>query len=82
MALNGNFINKYGKSWRDMDDGERSMAIMNEIFDLRESTEPVKDLCEKVSRHDTYLKWVGAAVTAIGIPVLLMLINFAFNAIK
>ena len=82
MALNGNFINKYGKSWDDMDEGQKQMALMSELFDLRESVEPVKDLCDKVSQHSTYLKWIGVAVTAIGIPVLLMLVSFVLTAIK
>jgi len=64
MALNGRFIEKYGQRWAEMDDGEKQMALMSEIFDLREAIEPVSDMCKTVEKHRTYFKWIGVASIA------------------
>jgi len=76
MPLNGKFIEKYGKQWATMDDGEKQMAVMSEIFDLRESVEPVAAICKTIEKHKTYFRWIGIALVAILIPLLYMLIKY------
>lgn len=82
MPLNGKFTEKYGKSWQSMDEGERQMALMSELFDLRESVEPVKGLCESVDKHRTYFKGIWIMIASIGIPVLLMIISTIIDYLK
>jgi hypothetical protein len=62
MPLNGKFLAKYGKTWLTMDDGEKWMAVMSEIFDLREQTECLP----KVTKTVDHLKWTG-----IGLGIVL-----------
>uniref|UniRef100_A0A6M3J1X8 Uncharacterized protein n=1 Tax=viral metagenome TaxID=1070528 RepID=A0A6M3J1X8_9ZZZZ len=36
MPMNGYWLRKYGKQPQDMDDGERWMAMFNEIYEIRD----------------------------------------------
>jgi len=76
MPLNGKFIEKYGQRWAEMDDGEKQMALMSEMFDLRESVEPISEICKTVEKHRTYFKWIGVAIVSIVIPLLYLLIKY------
>jgi hypothetical protein len=71
MPLNGKFIEKYGKAWLSMDDGERQMAIMSEIFDLRESA----DCLPKVKKDVDRLKWTIFGIGVV-ISTLYTLVSF------
>ena len=75
MPLNGKFIEKYGKAWLKMDDGERQMAFMSEIFDLREAVEPLSKVCKVVDRHSFYFTALWIVLTLILIPTFLMAIR-------
>jgi len=79
MPLNGRFIEKYGQRWAEMDDGQKQMALMSEIFDLREAIEPISEICKTVEKHKTYFKWIGVAIVSIAIPLVFMLIKFYFT---
>ena len=57
--MNGEFLDKYGKTWERMSDDEKQMAFMSEIFDLREAIKPVKGFCETVARHVTYFRAIA-----------------------
>jgi len=80
MPLNGRFIEKYGQSWSQMDDREKQMALMSEIFDLREDMEPVKShlssVCKTVENHKTYFRGIWVAISLIAIPVIGAIIKF------
>ena len=73
MPLNGKFIEKYGKAWLSMDDGERQMAFMSEIFDLREEIAPLSSTCKKVDRHSIYFTALWITLTLLVVPALLIL---------
>lgn len=60
--MNGKFIEKYGNAWAELDNDMKMMAIMSEIYDLRESVEPFKKTCKVVERHSIY--W-GVAIFVI-----------------
>jgi hypothetical protein len=79
MPLNGKFIEKYGKAWLAMDDGERQMSLMSEMFDLREEVAPLVKTCKVVDRHSIYFTALWIILTAILIPVLLLAIKSWFN---
>ncbi len=79
MPLNGKFIEKYGKAWLTMDDGEKWMAVMSEVFDLREKMEPVAGTCEVVKRHTTYFTALWIVLTMILIPIILLAIKTWWN---
>ena len=72
MPLNGKFIEKYGKSWMEMDNESRWMAVMSEIFDIREAVEPVKKTCKIVDRHSFYFTALWIVLTLILIPIFIM----------
>ena len=72
--MNGKFVEKYGNTWAELNPDMKMMAIMSEIFDLREDISPMKDACKTVDKHKTYFKAVGLFVTCILFPVLVYLI--------
>lgn len=64
--MNGKFEQKYGLTWKDMDTDSRMMAIMSELFDLRESIEPLSGSCKTVDRHSLYWR---VFIWAVGISL-------------
>jgi hypothetical protein len=52
MPNGEHWIQKYGKSPSEMDDGELKMAIMNELYDLAECNQHIKDKITCLPRHE------------------------------
>lgn len=80
--MNGKFMEKYGEAWGEMNQDMKMMAIMSEIYDLRESIGPIKPFCEKVRKHDfqlTIIKWIGGIIVS---GIILSLIALFFELIK
>ena len=75
MPLNGKFIEKYGLTWKDMDNDARWQAMMSELFDLRESVDPVKSVCKVVDRHSLYFTILWILLTLIVVPIGLILLK-------
>jgi hypothetical protein len=75
MPLNGKFIEKYGLTWKDMDNDARWQTMMSEIFDLRESVDPVKIVCKVVDRHSLYFTILWIILTLIVVPIGLILLK-------
>lgn len=69
MPLNGKFQEKYGLTWKDMDNDARMQSIMSELFDLREAVDPFDKTCKKVEKHDIYFRIFGIVMMAILIPL-------------
>jgi len=68
--MNGKFEQKYGLAWKDMDHDARMLAIMSEIFDLREDMQPLRDLCKRVDRHEIYWKICVFVISPIFITTI------------
>ncbi len=65
--MNGKFVEKYGAAWKDMDMDMKMMAIMSEIYDLREAIDPVRGICKVVDRHTLYWRvTIFFAVAVLG----------------
>ena len=79
MPLNGKFVEKYGLSWKDMDNDARLMAIMSEIFDLSESVEPVPSMCKIVEKHETWWKIAGVIITAFAVALIGLFVKVIFH---
>ena len=67
--MNGKFVEKYGQTWSQMDQDEKMMAIMSEIFDLNEKIEIVPKNRRCIERHDIYFKFIGAFLVLVVIPL-------------
>ncbi len=46
--MNGKFIEKYGSTWGDLKPDMQLMAIMSEIFEIRESHDAVRKIVSEV----------------------------------
>jgi hypothetical protein len=79
MPLNGKFVEKYGLAWKEMDDDARWQTMMSELFDLRESVDPVKTMCKTVDRHSIYFTVLWIVLTLIIVPVALLAIKAWLN---
>lgn len=67
-ATNGTYwVNKYGKSPKDMDEGEWRMALTNELYEVR-------GVAQCVPRHELYFKIGGFILTFIICPILVWLV--------
>lgn len=75
MALNGKFEQKYGLSWKDMDNDARMQSIMSELFDLRDVVEPFSKTYKEVEKHKTYFRILGFVMVAILIPLAIAYIK-------
>ncbi len=74
--MNGKFIEKYGAAWKDMDSDMKLMAIMSEIYDLREHIKDVPIYCKLVDVHSTYFK----IIAPVGLIIIGALITVIVNA--
>ena len=79
MPLNGKFESKYGLAWKDMDHDSRLMAIMSELFDLRDTVQPMSEMCKIVEKHKTYWTIAIFFASAISLSLVGLFIKVVFG---
>jgi len=75
--MNGKFVEKYGQAWSQMEQDEKMMAIMSEIFDLNEHVKGYSATYKKVDKHDVYFKFIGAILVLVVIPLSIAAVKYA-----